>query len=53
MKMKIKMLYAFDEKKFERIVNDFLSGNKDNIEVVEIKWKWFLYHYAMIIYKEK
>ena len=51
--MKIKMLYALEDKKFEKIVNDFLTENKDNIEVVDIKWKYFVSHYAMIIYKEK
>lgn len=51
--MKIKMVYALDDKKFENCVNDFLAENINKIEIVEIKWKWFLYHYAMIIYKEK
>ncbi|MHB8064424.1 MAG: hypothetical protein ACYDG2_17630 [Ruminiclostridium sp.] len=51
--MKIKMLYALDEKKFENSVNGFLMANKEKIEIVEIKWKWFLYHFTMIIYNEK
>jgi len=51
--MKIKMIYALDEKKFENSINDFLTENKDKIEIEEIKWKWCLCHYAMIIYKEK
>lgn len=51
--MKVRMVYALDERKFEKQINDFLEENKDKIEIVEIKWKWVLYHYAMIIYKEK
>ena len=51
--MKIKVVYAVDEKKFGNSVNSFLTENKDEIEIIEIKWKWFIYHYAMIIYKEK
>lgn len=51
--MKIKLIYALDEKRFEQNVNDFLAWNKDKIEVTEIKWRWFICHYAMIVYKEK
>lgn len=50
--LKIKLLYALDERKFEEKVNNFLAENKDKIEVVEIQWKWVLFHYAMIMYKE-
>jgi hypothetical protein len=52
-KMKIKMIYSLDEKKFEKLVNEFLTDNKDKIEIVEIKWRVFIAHYAMIMYNEK
>lgn len=51
--MKVRVVYALDERKFEKQINDFLEENKDKIEIIEIKWKCFLYHYAMIMYKEK
>ncbi|WP_446899561.1 hypothetical protein ACSVC9_06645 [Clostridium sp. LBM24168] len=50
--LKIKMLLAFDERKLEEKVNNFLTENKDKIEIVEIQWKLFFYHYVMVIYKE-
>lgn len=50
--LKIKLIYAVSERKFENLVNNFLAENKDKIEVVDIKWKWVFYHYAMIIFKE-
>lgn len=50
--LKIKILLSLDDKKFEERVNHFLEENKDKIEVIEIQWKIFIYHYAMIIYKE-
>lgn len=33
------MVYSVDEKKFEDSVNSFLTENKDEIEIIEIKWK--------------
>lgn len=50
--MKIKLFCAINEKTFEDKVNSFLLENKDKIEVEEIQWKCFFYHYAMIVYKE-
>ncbi|WP_157797099.1 MULTISPECIES: hypothetical protein [Clostridium] len=50
--LKIKLIYAVNERKFENRVNNFLAENKDKIQVVDIKWKWAFYHYAMIIFKE-
>lgn len=51
--MKVKMVYSLDEKKFENLINNFFEENKDKIEIEEIKWKWVIYHYAMIIYNPK
>lgn len=51
--LKIKLLYAVSEEKFEEKVNNFLTENEDKIEIVDIKWKWVFYHYAMIIFNEK
>lgn len=51
--LKIKLVYAMNERRFEEEVNNFLTENKDKIEIVEIKWKCVLCcHYAMIIFKE-
>ena len=38
----------------EEQINKFLQENKDNIDVVDIKWKVYAMAYlVMIIYKEK
>ena len=50
--MKVKLIFAFDDEKFENKVNNFLAENNGKIEVIEIQWKWILSHYAMIIFKE-
>ena len=44
---------SFNEKKLEKKVNKFLKEKKGQIEVVDIKWKWFLEHFVLLIYKEK
>lgn len=51
--MRVIILYSFGYKGLERKVNSFLAENERDIEVVEIKWKCFLEHYAMIVYKPK
>jgi hypothetical protein len=40
-------------KKIEDSLNKFLRENKNKIDVIDIKWKFFIYHYAMVIYKNK
>lgn len=50
--LKIKLISALDERDFEGKVNNFLEENKEKIEVVEIQWRCFIAHHAMIIFKE-
>lgn len=50
--MKIKMFCSSSETNFEDKVNGFITENEGKIEVVDIKWRIFLFHYAMIVYKE-
>ncbi len=51
--MKVKVIYSFTYNKLEERINSFLEKNEDKIEVTEIKWKSFIEHYAMIVYKIK
>lgn len=37
----------------EERINSFLEGNEDKVEVIEIKWKTFIEHFGMIVYKIK
>lgn len=50
--MKIKMFCSSGETNFEDRVNGFIAENDGKIEVVDIKWRIFFFHYAMIVYKE-
>ncbi|MBP8639364.1 MAG: hypothetical protein KBI01_00475 [Oscillospiraceae bacterium] len=50
--MKIKMFSSLDETNFENKVNGFIADNMGKIEVVDIKWRIFICHFAMIVYKE-
>ncbi len=51
--MRIKILHSLRYNKLEKKVNTFLELNKDDIEVIEIKWKTFIEHYVMIVYKSQ
>ena len=51
--MKVKIIYSFSYGKLEKRINSFLEENEDKIEVIEIKWKTFTEHFAMIVYKIK
>ena len=51
--MKIKIIYSLGHNGLEKKVNAFLEENDEKIEIIEIKWKAFLEHYAMIIYNKK
>ena len=51
--MKIKMICSLLHTGLEKEVNRFLEENRDKIEVIEIRWKLFLEHHVMIVYKEK
>ncbi|CED94420.1 MULTISPECIES: hypothetical protein [Romboutsia] len=51
--MKVKMITDYHEG-IEDKINNFLQENKDNIDVVDIKWiVYAMAHWVMIIYKEK
>ncbi|MBS4537546.1 hypothetical protein GOQ27_03675 [Clostridium sp. D2Q-11] len=51
--MKVKIIYSFSYDKLEERINSFLGKNEDKIEVIDIKWKTFIEHYVMIVYKIK
>ena len=52
--MKVKFFGAsLNEKKLEEKVNNFLQEKEGKIEVVDIKWKWFIEHFVLLVYKEK
>ncbi|TCT16973.1 hypothetical protein EDC18_101269 [Natranaerovirga pectinivora] len=51
--MKVKMIYSLSFSGLERKLNDFLEQNQNKIEVIDIKWKTFIDHYVMIVYKTK
>jgi hypothetical protein len=51
--MKVKIIYSLGHESLEKKINSFLQENEGQIEVTDIKWKAFIEHYVMIVYKTK
>lgn len=51
--MKVKIITDCHESLEEKI-NEFLQNNKNQIEVIDMKWKVYaMTHWVMIVYNEK